>query len=261
MELKGRHIVVTGGASGIGLGLAERFAKEGARGIVIADRDGEKAQEAAERVGGLAVEADLSRESGVLKVIAAAQDAYGPIDLYCSNAGVSQPLGGEEIPDEGWQLHWNLHVMSHVWAARALLPGMIERGEGYLLNTASAAGLLMTAGATPYTVSKHAAVAFAESLAVQHAGKGVRFSCLCPAYVETPIVATVADTAVGRAVRGGTREVSVAEVAEIVVEALREERFLILTHPEVTQAMVLRAQDPAAYLAAMTKRWAAVNES
>jgi NAD(P)-dependent dehydrogenase (short-subunit alcohol dehydrogenase family) len=261
MELKGRHIVVTGGASGIGLGLAERFAKEGARGIVIADRNGEKAQEAAERVGGLAVEADLSQESGVLRVITAAEEAYGPIDLYCSNAGVGRPIGGEEVPDDGWQLHWNLHVMSHVWAARALLPGMLARGEGYLLNTASAAGLLMTAGAAPYTVSKHAAVALAESLAVQHAGKGVGFSCLCPAYVETPIVAAVGDTAVGRSIRGDNREMSVAEVAEIVVEALREERFLILTHPEVTKATTLRAQDPEAYLRAMTKRWAAVNES
>lgn len=247
--------MVTGGASGIGLAMAERFVREQPRGIVIADIDGDRAKAAADRVGGIAVAADLGTEAGVLDVIHAAEGAYGPVDVYCSNAGVSQPFGGAEVPDAGWTKHWNLHVMSHVWAARALIPGMVERGDGYLLNTASAAGLLMTMGAVPYTVTKHAAVALAESLSVLHAGTGVRFSCLCPAYVETPLVAQGNGTAVTRGVRSNSREVGTAAVAEIVVKALREERFLILTHPENGDAAALRAGNPEQYLTVMRRRW------
>ncbi|GHA78276.1 MULTISPECIES: SDR family oxidoreductase [Streptomyces] len=258
MELENRTIVVTGGGSGIGRAMVERFAKEQPRGLVVVDRDGEAAAAAAEQVGGLAITADLTSEAEVKRVIAEAEDRFGPIDVFVSNAGIVPPLGGFEVPDEGWLQHWNIHVMAHVWAARALVPAMAARGEGYLLNTASAAGLLMSPGAVPYTVTKHAAVALAESLAVLYKDSGVRFSCLCPALVETPLVAGVDHDAVGRAVRAAGSALAPATVADIVVEGLRREDFLILTHPEVRDAAALRVTDPGAYLDAMSGLWAAV---
>lgn len=257
MELQDRTIVVTGGGSGIGRAMVERFAKDNPAGITVVDRDGEAARMVAEAVNGLAITADLSRESEVLRVIAQSEARYGPIDLFCSNAGIGPPVGGVEVPDDGWQTHWNIHVMAHVWAARALVPAMAGRGEGYLLSTASAAGLVMAPGAVPYTVTKHAALALAESLAVLYRGSGVRFSCLCPALVETPLVADESD-AVGRVVRAASPALDPAAVADAVVEGVRQERFLILTHPETTQAAVLRATDAGAYLEAMSALWSSV---
>jgi NAD(P)-dependent dehydrogenase (short-subunit alcohol dehydrogenase family) len=211
----------------------------------------------ADKVDGLAITADLGRESEVLRVIAQTEAQYGQIDLFCSNAGVGRPSGGVEVPDDGWQTHWNIHVMAHVWAARALAPVMVRRGEGYLLSTASAAGILMAPGAIPYTVTKHAALALAESLAVLYHGSGVRFSCLCPALVETPLVAGEGD-AVGRFVRAASPALDPATVADIVVEGIRNERFLIMTHPETADAAVLRATDADAYLDVMSGLWSAV---
>ena len=260
VELQDRIIVVTGGGSGIGRAMVERFARNNPRGIAVVDRHGEAARTVADTVDGLAITADLSRESEVLRVITQTQAQYGPIDLFCSNAGVGPPLGGVEVPDDGWQTHWNIHVMAHVWAARALVPAMARRGGGYLLSTASAAGLAMAPGAVPYTVTKHAALALAESLAVLYHSKGVRFSCLCPALVETPLVAGEGD-AVGRAVRAASPGLDPATVADIVVEGLRQERFLIMTHPETVEAAVLRATDAAAYLEAMSGLWSAVEGS
>lgn len=188
MEFRGRHVLVTGAASGIGAALADRFAKEAPRGITVVDRDFDGARATASRVDGLAVRADVGDEQAVLRLIAEAERAFGPVDLYFSNAGI--PLaGGVEVSDDGWQRQWDVHVMSHVWAMRALLPAMIERGEGYLVNTASGAGLIMTPGAAPHTVTNHAALALAESYAVMYSHTGVRFSCLCPALVETPLIA------------------------------------------------------------------------
>jgi NAD(P)-dependent dehydrogenase (short-subunit alcohol dehydrogenase family) len=207
----------------------------------------------AAHVGGIAVAADLGTEAGVLQVIKAAESAYGQVDVYFSNAGVGLPYGGTEIPDEDWTRHWNLHVMSHVWAVRALIDRMVERGDGYLVNTASVGGLLMTMGAVPYTATKHAAVALAESLSVLHAGTGVRFSCLCPGYVQTPLIAQGENAAAMRAVRAYNKPISAPEVAEVVVQALREERFLILTHDDDRDALVMRAAEPERYLAAMRK--------
>jgi NAD(P)-dependent dehydrogenase (short-subunit alcohol dehydrogenase family) len=257
VELRDRIIVVTGGGSGIGRAMVERFAKDNPGGIAVVDRDGEAARMVADKVDGLAITADLSRESEVLRVIAQTEARYGQIDLFCSNAGVGRPSGGVEVPDDGWQTHWNIHVMAHVWAARALAPVMVRRGEGYLLSTASAAGLLMAPGAIPYTVTKHAALALAESLAVLYHGSGVRFSCLCPALVETPLVAGEGD-AVGRFVRAASPALDPAMVADIVVEGIRNERFLIMTHPETGDAAVLRATDADAYLEAMSGLWSAV---
>jgi NAD(P)-dependent dehydrogenase (short-subunit alcohol dehydrogenase family) len=258
MELENQTIVVTGGGGGIGRAMVERFAKERPRGIAVVDQNGEAAIASAERVGGLAIVADLTRESEVRRAISEAEAEFGPVDLFCSNAGFVPPVGGFDVPDEGWLRHWNVHVMAHVWAARALVPAMVARGHGYLLNTASAAGLLMSPGAVPYTVTKHAALALAESLAVLYRGSGVRFSCLCPALVETPLVSEVDDDAVGRAVRAAGAALEPATVADIVVEGLRKEDFLILTHPENRDGAILRATDPDAYLDAMSGLWSAV---
>jgi NAD(P)-dependent dehydrogenase (short-subunit alcohol dehydrogenase family) len=258
MDLGGRTIVVTGGGSGIGRAMVERFAEESPRGIAVVDQNGAAARSVADQVGGLPITADLSSEAEVQRVIAETRARYGDIDLFCSNAGIAPPVGGVEVPDEGWQKHWNIHVMAHVWAARALAPAMVERGEGYLLNTASAAGLLMSPGAVPYTVTKHAALALAESLAVLYRGTGLRISCLCPARVETPLVDAVGDLAAGRAVRAAGVAVPAATVADVVVEGIREERFLILTHPGNRDAAVRRASDPEAYLDAMAGLWSAV---
>ncbi|WP_204075009.1 SDR family oxidoreductase [Planotetraspora phitsanulokensis] len=258
MELRGRHVVVTGGGSGIGRALVERFARDAA-GVVVVDCDGAAAAEVADAVGGLAVTADVGSEQEILRVIAEAEGAYGPIDLFCSNAGLAHPLGGIDADDEGWTRQWNVHVMAHLWAARALVPAMLRRGGGYLLSTSSAVGLLMVPGALPYTVTKHAALALAEQLAVLYRGTGVRFSCLCPALVETPMIEGVGEGAVGRFLRLEGPPMEPAEVADVVVEGLREERFLIFTHPQTAAAVRGRATDPEGYLDAVAAIWAAAN--
>src|SRR5215210_1994479 len=188
MEIAGRHVVVTGGASGIGRALALRFADEGARAVVAADLDEANARSVAEEVGGLGVRVDVGREEDIRSLVSRAEGANGPIDLFFSNAGITGPSGGPEVLDADWDRLWRVNTMSHVWAARALLPGMLERGEGYLLSTASAAGLLAQLGAMGYTVTKHAAVAVAEWLAMTYGDRGIRVSCLCPQYVRTPMV-------------------------------------------------------------------------
>lgn len=258
MELENRTIVVTGGGSGVGRAMVERFAAERPRGIAVVDRDGAAAGAVADRVGGLAVAADLSCEAEVVRVIGTVEARLGPIDLFCSNAGTASPVGGFDVADDDWYRQWKIHVMAHLWAARALVPAMAARGEGYLLNTASVAGLLMLPGAVPYTVTKHAAVALAESLAVLYRGSGVRFSCLCPSAVETPLVREVDGDPVGRFLRGAGRVRDPAEVAEAVVEGLRQERFLILTDPNSMAKVVLRVTDPDTYLDATARRWSAV---
>jgi NAD(P)-dependent dehydrogenase (short-subunit alcohol dehydrogenase family) len=258
MELDGKHVVVTGGGSGIGRAMAARFATVAA-GVVVVDRDGAAARKVADEVGGVAIAADVSREREILRVIAEAERVYGPIDLFCSNAGQAQPLGALDAADEGWLTQWNVHVMAHVWAARALVPAMVRRGGGHLLSTVSAVGLLMVPGAVPYTVTKHAALALAESLAVLYRGSGVGFSCLCPAFVDTPLTAGVHDTPVGRFLRLNGESIEPAAVADIVVEGLREERFLIFTHPETESAVRLRATDHERFLDVTADVWAAAN--
>src|SRR5437660_1745371 len=199
MELAERHVVVTGAASGIGRALASRFAAEGARAVVVADLDITGAQAVAEEIGGHAVRADVSRESEIVALVQESRARSGPIDLFCSNAGVPGPGGGPEAPDEQWQRTWEINVMAHVWAARALLPEMLERGEGYLLSTASAAGLLTQVGALAYSVTKHAAVAVAEWLAITYGDAGVKVSCLCPQGVRTPMLDTALEDPIGAA--------------------------------------------------------------
>src|SRR4051795_3800791 len=188
MELEGKHVVVTGAGRGIGRALALRFADEGARAVVVSDMDEANARQVARECSGLAITADVGREPAIRELINRAERVNGPIDLFFSNAGITGPSGGPEILDADWDVLWRVNTLSHVWAARALLPGMLERGEGYLCSTASAAGLLAQLGAIGYTVTKHAAVAVAEWLAMTYGDRGIRVSCLCPQYVRTPMV-------------------------------------------------------------------------
>jgi NAD(P)-dependent dehydrogenase (short-subunit alcohol dehydrogenase family) len=229
MKIQDKVVVVTGGASGIGRGLCRRFAAEGAKGIVVSDTNGEGAAKVAKEIGGLAVTADVGKEADIQSLVEIATSHYGPVDLFCSNAGISAP-GGAEAPDSVWQRCWDVHVMAHVYAARAVLPSMIERGGGYLLQTGSAGGLLTTLGAAPYAISKHASVAFAEWLSITHARHGVKVSCLCPFGVRTGMLSEETE-GIGKLII--QTALSPEEVAEHVVAALEKEEFLILPHPQI----------------------------
>jgi NAD(P)-dependent dehydrogenase (short-subunit alcohol dehydrogenase family) len=239
MQLRDSVVVVTGGAGGIGRALCRRFAKEGARGVVVADVDAAGARAVADEIGGHAVPADVGVEADVVRLVEAATAASGPIDLFCSNAGIAVE-GGVEVPDADWRRIWDVNVQAHVYAARAVLPGMVARGRGYLLQTASAAGLLTQLGSAPYAVTKHAAVALAEWLAITYAGAGIKVSCLCPQGVRTEML---------RQATGGIAEMLEATalepeaVADAVVAGLAEERFLILPHAEVAEYFRRKAGD------------------
>src|SRR6201996_1029670 len=187
MQLRDRHVVITGVASGIGRACAARFAAEGAR-LVLADVDEAGIDAVAQELGAVGMRADVGHERDVRALIDAAQRHHGPIDLFFSNAGIGGPPGGPEAPDEALQHTWEINVMSHVWAARALLPEMVARGDGYLLSTASAAGLLTQLSAVGYSMTKHAAVALAEWLSITYADAGIKVSCLCPQAVRTPLL-------------------------------------------------------------------------
>ena len=251
MEIEGRHVVVTGAGRGIGRALAQRFADDGARAVVVADMDEATAAAVAEEVGGLAVTTDVGREEDIRALVARAEEANGPIDLFFSNAGITGPSGGPEVLDADWDLLWRVNTMSHVWAARAVLPGMLERGEGYIVSTASAAGLLAQLGAMGYTVTKHAAVAVAEWLSMTYGDRGIRVSCLCPQYVRTPMV-TDGELPLDKLESVAT-VLEPEQVADAVVEALREERFLILPHPEVGTYMAHRGDDHDRWLRGMRR--------
>jgi NAD(P)-dependent dehydrogenase (short-subunit alcohol dehydrogenase family) len=253
MEISGRHAVVTGAASGIGRALARRLAEEGAGAVVVADRDLEGARAVAEPIGALALQLDAGREDSIKGVIAQATAANGPIDIFFSNAGVPGPMGGPETPDEDWDETWRVNVMAHVWAARALIPEMTERGEGYLVNTASAAGLLTQVSAAPYSVTKHAAVALAEWLAVTHGDNGVRVSCVCPQAVRTPMLDLAMEEPAGAATLSAGGLIDPEDVAAAVVEGIRVERFLILPHEVVARHMAHKAGDPDRWIAGMRR--------
>jgi NAD(P)-dependent dehydrogenase (short-subunit alcohol dehydrogenase family) len=237
MRVKDQIVVVTGGASGIGRALCRRFAADGAHKVVVVDRDGDGAAAVAREIGGDARRVDVSRESEIAALIDHTESAHGPIALFCSNAGIGIP-GGAEVADAEWQRIWEINLMSHVYAARHLIPRMVKRGGGYLLNTASAAGLLSQIGSAPYAVTKHAAVALAEWLAITHGREGIKVSVLCPQAVRTAMTAANPD---GVASVDGMIEPE--QVAEIVTQALAEERFLILPHPEVAQYIQRKAGD------------------
>jgi NAD(P)-dependent dehydrogenase (short-subunit alcohol dehydrogenase family) len=253
-------VVVTGGAGGIGSALLRAFAQEGARALVVADRDGAGARALAaelERstpsVQVLALEFDAGREQSVRELIERAEQANGPIDIFVSNAGVGGAGGGPEAPDEAWDEAWRVNVMAHVWAARALLPAMLERGEGYLLNTASAAGLLAQVGSLIYSVTKHAAVALAEWLAIEYSERGVRVSCICPQGVRTRMLEEgMQDAAAAAALESGGL-IEPQDVARAVVAGIAEERFLILPHENVKGFMAFKGSDPERWLKGMRR--------
>ena len=248
MKLKDKVAIVTGGAHGIGKALSERFALEGAR-VVVADLDAEAASQVAQQIAGLSVTTNVAREADIVNLVQKANEAYGAIDLFCSNAGIGTP-GGADEPNEIWQNIWEVNVMAHIYAARAVVPQMLARGEGYLLNTASAAGLLAQIGSAPYSVTKHAAVAFAEWLSITHGDRGIRVSCLCPQGVNTDLLRRSAG-APGQVLRAGMLEPE--QVADCVVKGLEEERFLILPHPEVAEYMRRKATDYDRWLRGMRR--------
>lgn len=247
MKLASKHAVVTGGAAGIGRALVRKFAAEGAR-VVVADLDADGAAEVAAEIGGIAVAVDVSDEASLRSLVERAEQEYGAVDLFCSNAGIFLP-GDVEVPNEQWQKIWEVNVMAHVYAARAVLPKMLERGEGYLLNSASAAGLLTQIGSAPYAVTKHAAVGLAEWLAVTYGDRGIKVSVLCPQAVRTAMTAGVE----GGGVAGVDGMLEPEAVADCVVEGLSEERFLILPHPNVAEYMQRKVGDYDRWLRGMRR--------
>jgi NAD(P)-dependent dehydrogenase (short-subunit alcohol dehydrogenase family) len=251
VKLKDKVAVVTGGASGIGAALCRRFAEEGARAVVVVDCNEDGAKAVAEEIGGGAIGADVSVEADVINVVNETESRFGRIDLFCSNAGISSMDGptAASAPNDMWQSSWEVNLMAHVYAARAVLPKMIERGDGYLLSTSSAAGVLSQIGSAPYSVSKHAAVAFAECLAIAHGHDGIKVSVLCPQAVRTPMLGGSEDGAVG----GVDGVLEPSEVADCVIEALDEERFLILPHPEVLTYVQRKTSDYDRWLRGMQR--------
>ena len=251
MDVKGKVVIVTGGASGIGKALVERFHKDGAQALIVADLNRAGAEAVAASVGGISVATDVTREADVQKLVDLAQSKFGRIDLFCSNAGIS--IGDPDIdiaastPNDGWALAWGVNVMAHVYAARAALPGMIARGEGYFLNTVSAAGLLSQIGSAVYSTTKHAAVGFAEHLAIAEREKGIGVSILCPQAVDTPMLGGAAGS------QNVDGVLSPAQVAAAVVEGLAEERFLILPHPQVVTYMQRKTGDYDRWLKGMVR--------
>jgi NAD(P)-dependent dehydrogenase (short-subunit alcohol dehydrogenase family) len=249
MDIQGKVAVITGGASGIGAGLAKRFAAEGARGIVLADLNLERAQGVAKEAGphAIAVKCDVSREADIQALVATARERFGQVDIFMSNAGILGRMGGIDLEDALWDKMWQVHGMAHVWAARAVVPEMVSRGEGYFVVTASAAGLLNIVESAPYGVTKHAAVAIAEWLRIAYGRQGLRVSCLCPQSVQTDM------TAGGTGSAGVNGVLTAEQVAADVVATMREEKFLVLPHPEVAKYFAAKGQDYDRWLGGMQK--------
>lgn len=247
MELKDKIIVVTGAASGIGRAMALRFAQEGAKHVVCADLNQEGAEATAQEIGGTAFAVNVGKEAEVAGLIEKVEAEIGPIDLFCSNAGISV-AGGVEVPDADWQRIWDINVMSHVWAARHLVPRMTERGGGYLLNTSSAAGLLNQVGSAPYGVTKHAAVGLAEWLALTYGDQGIKVSVLCPQAVRTEMTRGHEDHV---AAIDGMMEPE--PVAEACVQTIRDETFLVLPHKEVLGYMRAKTENYDRWIGGMRK--------
>ncbi|MBI5257855.1 MAG: SDR family oxidoreductase [Burkholderiales bacterium] len=253
MDIRNKVVVVTGGAQGIGRALCLRFAQAGARAVVVADLDQAACEAVASELSGpttgLGVKTDVSKEAEIQQLVQRATERFGQVDVFCSNAGIIL-RGGMDATPEQWQRIHEINVMAHVWAARAVLPQMLARGEGYLVNTASAAGLLAQVDSAMYTVTKHAAVAFAEWLSITYGDKGIRVSCLCPQGVRTEMLLG----------KGGNRQsflsagsVSPEQVADDVLKAMHDEKFLILPHPEVLTYLQRKAADVERWIRGMRR--------
>jgi NAD(P)-dependent dehydrogenase (short-subunit alcohol dehydrogenase family) len=252
MDIEGRIVLVTGAASGIGEGMCRAFAARGAQRVIVTDIDEKGARRVAAAIGGDHARVDVSRESDIARVIGEIEAEFGRLDILCANAGIAVD-GSVDAPDDDWHRSWSVNLMAHVYATRHALPGMVQRSSGYIVTTASAAGLLTNLGAAPYTVTKHAAVALAEWLAITYRSRGIRVSCLCPQFVDTPMLDVFA---------GHTDEmrswvegiaIPVDEVAEAVMLGIEQERFLILPHPEVSGYVVNKATDPDRWIAGMAR--------
>ncbi len=253
MRVAGKTVVVTGAAQGIGRALAERFKAEGAAAIAVADLDLQGAADVAGQLGGMAIACDVSKADEVERMVSAVEAQIGPIDLYCSNAGILERDpdfdNAASASEASWTRAWGVNVMGHVHAAQALLPRMIARGQGYILNTVSAAGLLTQVGSATYATTKHAALGFSEALAITHRDHGIKVSSLCPQGVDTAMVRG----ATGREPALLDGLLTPQQVAEVVIEGLDQERFLILPHPQVARYMQNKAADYDRWLGGMIK--------
>ena len=263
MDIQGKVVVVTGGASGIGKALCQAFAQAGARGVVVADLDGDGAAAVAVAIvtgsaaGALAVRTDVSNEAEVRALVERATAQFGQVDIFCSNAGIISRVDAD-ASSATWQRHWDVNLMAHVHAANAVLPQMLARGQGWLLQTVSAAGLLSQVNAAPYSVTKHAALAFGEWLSIAHGDAGIRVSCLCPQGVLTPMLLRAdggSDTGNGNGRPSFLADgaMTAEAVAQCALAGLREERFLILPHQEVLGFWQRKGQDYERWLRGMRR--------
>jgi NAD(P)-dependent dehydrogenase (short-subunit alcohol dehydrogenase family) len=251
MRLTDKVVVVTGGGNGIGRALCRRFALEGAKAVVVADVNGVTAAQVADEIGGTAITCDVAREADVVALVSQTMARYGSIDLFCSNAGIAVN-GDEHTLDAEWARCWDVNVMAHVYAARAVVPHMLERGSGYLLQTVSAAGLLTHPQSATYAVTKHASLAFAEWLSMTYGDRGITVSALCPQGVRTDMLHRAEAEATRRSFLLDTA-LEPEQVADDVVKGIEAERFLILPHPEVAEYVRRKANDPDRWLRGMRR--------